>query len=69
VIAIVDAGIKAGKTAEQMKQEKALAKYGKWSWDFFNSDSFLEIVYNDLKGEHGKATFLRHNGSTPSGKR
>lgn len=50
VLASVDRGIQAGKTLEQMKTEKALSKYEKWSWSFITADRFLEIVYNDLKG-------------------
>lgn len=45
---IVEAGIKAKKTADQLKKEKALAKYDRWSWSFFKTDDFIDILYKDL---------------------
>lgn len=44
----VEAGIKAGKSLDQLKREKALAKFDKWSWQFVNADRFLETLYADL---------------------
>src|SRR5438067_195435 len=40
--------IKAGKTLDQMKQEKILANWDKWGWQFIPTDRFIEILYNDL---------------------
>lgn len=45
----VGAAIKAGKTLDQMKQEKILAPWDKWTWQFIPTDRFTEMLYNDLK--------------------
>ena len=47
--AIVEAGIKAGKTADQLKKEKALAKYDAWGKGFFKPEEFIDQLYKDLK--------------------
>lgn len=47
-VALVEVGIRAGKSLEQMKSEKVLAKFDKWSWEFIKTDTFLEIVYTDV---------------------
>lgn len=46
---IVEAGIKANKTADQLKKDKALAKYERWAKGFFKSDQFIDLLYKDLK--------------------
>jgi cyclase len=58
--AIVRSGIKQGKTADQMKKEKALAAYQKWSGDFINSDKFIDTLYDDLTGKKPNE-FVKHN--------
>jgi cyclase len=45
---IIEAGIKAKKTAEQLKKEKVLAKYHSWSLHFFKADDFIDMLYKDL---------------------
>jgi cyclase len=45
----VEAGIKAGKTLDQMKADKSLAKYDRWAKGFFKTDGFLEMLHGDLK--------------------
>ncbi len=58
--AAVDAGIKQGKTLDQLKQEKVLEPWKKWSGDFISSDVFVETLYNDLTGSKtGK--LIKHN--------
>ncbi len=58
--AAVDAGIKQGKTLDQLKQEKVLEPWKKWSGDFISSDVFIETLYNDLTGSKtGK--LIKHN--------
>jgi cyclase len=57
--AVVDAGIKQGKTLDQLKQEKVLAKWAKYSNDFISSDAFIDTLYNDLTGKPGQ--FMKHN--------
>ena len=56
--AIVDAGVKKGKTLEQLKQEKALAKYDNWAWDTISANDYLEVVFKDIT--HGKEGFRAH---------
>jgi glyoxylase-like metal-dependent hydrolase (beta-lactamase superfamily II) len=49
--AIVEKGIKAGKTADQMKQEKVFAAYDKYSWHFMTTDKYIDELYNGLTGK------------------
>ena len=56
--AIVDAGVKKGKTLDQLKQEKALSKYDNWAWDTITANDYLEVVYKDIT--HGKEGFKAH---------
>jgi hypothetical protein len=51
----VEAGIKRGKSVEQLKQEKVLAGYEKWSGAFITTDKFIETLYSDLTGKSGAA--------------
>ena len=46
--AIVEAGIKAKKTADQLKKEKALAKYDAWGKGFLKPDDFIDQLYKEL---------------------
>jgi len=47
------------KTLDQMKQEKILEPWKKWSGGFLDSDKFLETLYNSLTGKKGE--FVKHN--------
>jgi len=58
--AIVQKGIAAGKSLEQLKQEKVLAAYDKWNGDFVTTDKFIETLYNDLSGNK-TGEFVKHN--------
>jgi len=49
--AAVDAGIKKGKTLDQLKQEKVLAKWDSWGQSFIKTDMFIEILYDSLKNK------------------
>lgn len=58
--AAVDAGIKKGKTLDQLKKEKVLAKWDSWGQSFIKTDVFTEILYDSLtqkktgpKNSHG----------------
>jgi glyoxylase-like metal-dependent hydrolase (beta-lactamase superfamily II) len=55
----VAAGIKQGKTLDQLKQEKVLAGYEKWSGDFISTGKWIETVYHDLTDKKGE--FVKHN--------
>ena len=57
--AVVQKGISAGKTLEQLKQEKVLAAWEKWSGSFINTDAFIETLYNSLTGKK-QAAVLKH---------
>ncbi|MCL4524785.1 MAG: MBL fold metallo-hydrolase [Acidobacteria bacterium] len=57
--AVVENALKAHKTLEQLKQDKILAPWQKWSGDFINMDAFIETLYNSLTGNKGQ--FLKHN--------
>ena len=58
-VAAVQAGMKQGKTADQMKKDKIMAAYAKYNGDFINSDAWIDTIYNDLSGKPGE--FIRHN--------
>lgn len=49
--AAVEAGIKKGKTLDQLKQEKVLAKWDSWGQAFIKTDMFTEILYDSLKNK------------------
>jgi cyclase len=53
--AIIQKGIKAGKTAEQLKKEKVLAAYDKWSWSFISTDKYIDEIYNGLSGKQANS--------------
>ena len=57
-LAVVQAAMKQGKTLEQMKQEKILAKWDSYgSGDrFIKTDTWIETIYNDLTGKAGQIT-------------
>jgi cyclase len=57
--AAVQNGMQQGKTLAQLKQEKVLDPWKKWSNDFISADAFIETIYNDSSGKPG--TFLKHN--------
>ena len=48
--AVVRKGIAAGKTAAQLKADKALAAWDKWSWDFITTDTYVDQLYSGLGG-------------------
>ena len=57
--AVVEKALDNHKTLEQMKQEKILAPWEKFSGAFINSDAFIETLYNSLTGHKGE--FMKHN--------
>jgi cyclase len=58
--AVVEKGVKQGKTLDQLRQENILAPWQKWSGEFITSDEWLVTLYNDLTGKKAGA-FIRHN--------
>jgi cyclase len=46
--AVVQKALDAHQTLDQMKQEKILAPWQKFSGNFVNSDAFIETIYNSL---------------------
>ncbi len=61
VTAIVERGLREGKTLEQLKQTNVLGAYSaKWGGGFIKTDAFLETLYNDLSGKK-TGELLRHN--------
>jgi len=58
--AVVEKGVKQGKTLDQLKQEKVLDAWKKWNGDFVTTDAFIETLYNDLTGKKD-AKFIKHN--------
>ena len=47
-MAVVQKAMADHKTLDQMKQEKILAPWQKYSGTFVNSDAFIETIYNSL---------------------
>ena len=48
-LAVVEAGLKAGKTAAQLKEEKALAKWDTWGQGFIKTDMWIDTLARELK--------------------
>ncbi|MGB7848873.1 MAG: MBL fold metallo-hydrolase [Candidatus Acidiferrum sp.] len=57
--AAVQKALNEHKTLEQMKQEKILEPWKKWSGEFIDADKFIETLYNSLTGKKGE--FVKHN--------
>jgi len=57
--AVVEDGVKQGKSLVQLQQEKVLSRWEKYKNDFISSDTFIETLYNDLTGKPGQ--LLKHN--------
>ena len=47
------------KTLEEMKEEKILEPWKKYSGDFISSDAFIETLYNSFTGKKNTA-FIKH---------
>ena len=48
---VVQKAVKAGKTLEQLKKEKVLAPWDKFSGNFISTEAHLETLFNDLTGK------------------
>jgi cyclase len=57
--AAVQKAIDEKETVEQMKQDKILEPWKKWSGEFVDSDAFIETLYNSLTGTKGE--FVKHH--------
>jgi cyclase len=57
--AAVQKAIDEKKTIEQVKLEKILDPWEKWSGEFVDSDTFIETLYNSRRGTKGE--FVKHN--------
>jgi cyclase len=57
--AVVQKALDEHKTLAQMKEEKILEPWKKWSGDFVKTDAFVETLYNSLTGTKGE--FIKHN--------
>jgi len=57
--AAVQKAMNEHKTVDQMKQEKILDPWKKWSGEFVDADKFIETVYNSLTDHPGD--FVKHN--------
>jgi cyclase len=58
--AVVEEALAQKRTLEQMKENKILDPWKKYSGDFISEDAYLETLYNSLTGQkNGK--FIKHN--------
>jgi cyclase len=57
---VVEQAIRAGKSLDEMKQEKILEAWKTWSGDFISAEAFIETLYNDRMGKKGGG-FIKHN--------
>ena len=57
--AAVQKAIAEHKSVEQMKHQKILEPWKKWSSENIDSDKFIETLYNSLTGTKGD--FVKHN--------
>jgi len=60
-LAVVEKGVKTGKSLDQLKKDKVLAPWQKFSGDFISTDAWIETLYNDLNGNKGDARLMKHN--------
>jgi cyclase len=58
--AAVQKALDAGKTLEQMKQEKIFEPWSSFSASLINQNTFIETIYNSLTGRANNK-FLQHN--------
>ncbi len=58
--AVVAAGVKAGKSLPQLKADKVLEPWQKFSRAFITTDLFIETLYNELTARPGSGP-VRHN--------
>jgi glyoxylase-like metal-dependent hydrolase (beta-lactamase superfamily II) len=58
--AVVEEAIADGKTLDQMKKERLLARWEQWAGPFVSVDLYTESLYNDLSGRKVGA-FVPHN--------
>ena len=58
--AVVEKGVKAGKTLQQLQQEKVLAQWEKFSGQFVSTDLFIETLYNELTGKKVGGAVVKH---------
>ncbi len=59
-LAVVEQGVKAGKSLQQLQQEKVLDRWRDKSGDFVTSDLHIETLYNDLTGAKSGAVRKHH---------
>jgi cyclase len=45
----IDAGVKAGKTTDQLKSDKALAAWENWGKGFIKTEGWIETLVNEVK--------------------
>ncbi|PYV89195.1 MAG: MBL fold metallo-hydrolase [Acidobacteria bacterium] len=57
---LVQAGIKQGKSLEQMQKENILGPWQKYSGEFVTSEQWLITLYNDLTGNKS-GELIKHN--------
>jgi cyclase len=57
---VVEKAVGAGKTLDQLKQEKVLAPWQKYAGPFISADMFIETLYNELTGTKS-AGLVKHN--------
>jgi glyoxylase-like metal-dependent hydrolase (beta-lactamase superfamily II) len=50
-VSLVESAMKEGRTLEQMKADNVLAKYDALGQGFVKTANFIELIYNELKGE------------------
>lgn len=48
---VVRQGLAAGKSLDQLKTDKVLAKWEKLSWHFVSTDAYLEMAYKSLSAK------------------
>ena len=57
---VVEAGMKQGKSLDQLKQANVLAQWQKWSGEFITTEQWLVTLYNELSGKKA-GEFIKHN--------
>ena len=56
---IVRQKMKAGESLDEIKKEGLPEKWAPWSWDFINTERWIETVYRSLSGEKSLRSYMK----------
>jgi hypothetical protein len=48
-LAIVEAGVREGKSLDELQNAKVLDKYESWTWNFIPTNTWIATLYREAK--------------------